>query len=193
MLAQFCLASQSPPSSSDQSLGQRILRDCASLCVDSSRRVIDLVHDHHHHRSPLSTTDPNPNAAGVLPWWNRIFYLFVASQHLLAAMLRPDDAFQATAADALDKALSALRAQEYLSPCVGRCVKSFETMRLKIADIHRAGGEGEGVEAAVDGAAAAVASTSFQDVFQDLGFDAGSWPLGMEDMASWFGTEGWGG
>ncbi|KAL2148303.1 hypothetical protein VTH82DRAFT_2451 [Thermothelomyces myriococcoides] len=180
MLARLCLAQpaagrSSAGNASDRSLGQRILQDCASVCVESSRRMIDLVYETH------DAADPT-RAAAIIPWWYRILYLFVASQHILAAMLRPDAFPPPATSDGLSKALSVLRAQEHLSPCVTRCVKSFETMSQKIATIHQSTADGM--------QASEVPFACFQDVFHDLGFDTESSLLGMDDV-SWFSTEGW--
>ncbi|KAK3938461.1 hypothetical protein QBC46DRAFT_292403 [Diplogelasinospora grovesii] len=187
MLAHFCLSQPQP--SADQSLGYRILQDCASLCVENSRKIIALINDNFD----------SGDAIGPVPWWHRIFYLYVASQHLIAAMLRPD-VFTAMASDSLRRALSILQGHEHLSPCVGRCIKSFQTLSQKIADIHHhpttaAGTGGDGVQAVEGQASFPNLNLNFQDVFQGLGFEADNSSLlgmgmGMEDM-SWLGPEGW--
>lgn len=63
-----------------KSLKDRVLRECALVCVENAQEMIQLVHREHM---------PGTNI-GVLTWWNRVFYLHVAGTVLIAAMLQPD-------------------------------------------------------------------------------------------------------
>ncbi|ROV99970.1 hypothetical protein VMCG_06275 [Cytospora schulzeri] len=178
MLAQLCLpqcqAGRTPPSA-DQGLGARVMQDCASLCVENSRKMVDLVCD--------NCSPGDAATIGLLPWWYRIFFLYVASQHLIAAMLRPDVLPVSMVSESLDKALSVLCAHEHLSPCVGRCVRSFQALAQKISDIHQLAGD----RVPVPGGSS---NAFFQGVFQDLGFEAESSLLRVEDM-SWLDVADW--
>lgn len=136
--------------------------------------MVDLVCDN---------CGPGEATIGPLPWWYRIFYLYVASQHMMAAMLRPDVLLTSMISESLGKALSALRSHEHLSPCVGRCLKSFQTLSQKISDIHHLAGD----RVTVPGGSA---NACFQGLFQDLGFEAESSLLGVEDM-SWLDVADW--
>ena len=55
-------------------------------------------------------------------------------QQLVAAMMRAQ-IFQALASDHWDKAMSALCAHEYLSPCLTRCTASFRKMWQRVANV----------------------------------------------------------
>ena len=178
MLARFCL-SQSHAGAGDQGLGQHILRDCASLCVEASRNMIALIENNYSPGDDI----------GAIRWWHRIFYLYVATQHLIAAMLRPDT-FGSVPTDDLAKVLSILQTHEHLSPCVGLYIKNFQTLAQKVSNIHNPGsGGGDAGVLAAEGPANNTAWV--QGVFDDLGFETENWLFGMEDMPPWPGTGEW--
>ena len=176
MLARFCLPQHHGEKAPVPSgLGNRILQECATLCVENAHKIITLIDD----SSMLNET------IGLLPWWYRVFYLHIASQHLIAAMLRPD-VFAPTATESWNKAMSALRALEHLSPSVQRCIASFQAMWQKVVAIRSSnfsgGSRGSAPEAASD--------ASYQHVFQHLGFDTDFLDFGVENMA-WLGDVDW--
>ncbi|PYH89968.1 hypothetical protein BO71DRAFT_296584, partial [Aspergillus ellipticus CBS 707.79] len=107
-----------------------------------------------------------------LPWWYRIFYLYIAVQHLIAAMLRPD-LFPDVAHDPWHTAIAALAAHEPPSLSVQRCVVSFRGMRQKVMDIHAA-------RAGLPLSAEIGSPGAVQDLFQHLGFDAEFSLFGLE-------------
>ncbi|KAI9714706.1 MAG: hypothetical protein M1828_001135 [Chrysothrix sp. TS-e1954] len=126
MLARLCFPQFSPgnaPLNSSASLESRVLQDCASLCMESTERLLSLV---------CSTCGYGADG-GTLPWWYRVFYLFVASQHLLAATLRPD-LFGSMVLESWTTAMSTLSAHEHLSPAIKRCVSSFQKMSQKVTN-----------------------------------------------------------
>ena len=171
ILVRFCLP-QSASAPAVQGLEDRILQNCATLSVESAQKMITLM---------WQDSRPGPDATlGVVPWWYRVFYLSIASQHLIAAMLRPD-VFRPAVVDHWNKAMEALCAHEHLSPCVSRCISSFRAMWQKVDDIHRPAGDGD--QAAPD---------VFQDIIQHLGFEADDpmFNFGMEDM-NWLGPFDW--
>ena len=98
--------------------------------------------------------DPN---GGILPWWQRIFYLYLASQHLIVAMMQPT-IFRYMVVDYWEKAMSTFGEHEHLSPSIKRCISSFRNMWHKVVDVQNP----QGPQAAPE---------MFQDVFQHLGFE----------------------
>lgn len=184
MLATFCLPHDTA-TPLIQDLDSRLLQSCATLCVENVQRLIDLVCDDYQPEQVITTTTiTTPTlSGGVLPWWHRIFYLHLASQHLIAAMLRPT-AFRHLAVDHWHKATSTICAHEHLSPSMTRCIASLRGMWHKVVDLQ-------------DPAGAQMAPETFQDVFQHLGFETdgqqlfnfgigdattGAWTAGMADF-----------
>ncbi|KAL9064166.1 MAG: hypothetical protein Q9157_007932 [Trypethelium eluteriae] len=166
MLTRFCLSDSQAGRGFvlvEQGLGDRVLRECATICVENSQRIIALIYENCQLDASI----------GILPWWYRVFYLHVASQLLIAAMLRPD-MFRAMVLESWSKAMSALSAHEHLSSAVQSGISSLKAMWQKVADIHCSGtNQDPGVEG--------LSNTSFQDIFQNLRFDAGDPFFGMED------------
>jgi hypothetical protein len=176
MLARFCLAqsqAERSPAPVDHRLENRILQDCATLCVENAQKLIALVCE--NYRSDA--------AIGILPWWYRVFYLYVASQHLIAAMLRPD-VFAPVVLESWCKAHSALCAHEHLSSAVKQCISTFQKMWQKVTDIHYPGG------AQAPPPPEGPSDTCFQDFFQHLGFEAENPLFGM-DSTAWLDNVDW--
>lgn len=166
MLSRLCFSQSQPDRARDEGLSDRVLKDCASLCVDNAKKIIALIRERH-----------NPGREiGILPWWHRVFYLYVAGITLMAAMLRPD-LFESVALRWWHRVVDALRAHEHLSPFVEQCLATFLTLSCKISETHHPGGG----EASMP---KRPSNAYFQDVFQDLGFDPDSLLFGMDDM-SW--------
>jgi hypothetical protein len=168
MLARVCLAPTEVTltSSTDQSLGDRVLQNSAFLCVENAQKMINLVHEYHKPVGPVA----------VIPWWYRIFYLHIAGTILIAAMLRAD-IFTPMVSQSWTKAMSTLQAHEHLSPFVQQCVTTFQTLSCKIMETyHSSGGQFPSLEGS--------SSTYFQEVFQDMGLEAENFLFSKEDM-SW--------
>lgn len=142
--------------SNHSDLEARMTQDCATLCVEASKRIVDLVCDCY-----------NPEAEiGILPWWDRVVYLYIACQHLLAAMLRPD-IFKTVVPGHWRKAMSTLHAHEQLGPAVAACISGFETMWQQITDMqHPTVGSDAGLPSTV------FSNTNAQDFLQSLGFES---------------------
>jgi hypothetical protein len=171
MLARFCLTqSQSATGSAiDQGLGERVLQDCASVCVDAAQKMISLIHKH---QKPDGTI-------GILPWWHRVFYLHVSGTILIAATLR-SDLFTPTVAQSWTRVISALHAHKHLSPFIQQCTATFETLSCNILGTHRPGSyQLNPPDVSPD--------IYFQDIFQDIGFDPDNFLFGKDDM-SWLGN-----
>lgn len=157
-------------SGSTQDLENRVLQDCAVICIDNAQKVIDLVSEDY-------TT--SGAAIGRLPWWFRIFYLWIATLHLIAAMLRPD-VFKPMILDHWNKAMATLYAHEHISPSIQRCTANFRGMWQKVTDIrNKLAGDQD------------VPDTN-QLFFQHLGFDAGGMmsDFGVDDM-TWLNNVDW--
>lgn len=172
MLARFCLPksqAERVPAPVGQGLGDRILQDCATLCVENSQKMIGLVFDNYR----------SDTAIGFLPWWYRVFYLYVASQNLIAAMLRPE-VFAPVVLEPWGKAMATLCAHEHLSASVQRCISTFQTMWHKVSGIPYPGSD-------QDLPLEAPSNSCFQDVFEHLGFQTELPLFGMENMA-WLGN-----
>ena len=107
------------------SLDTRILQDCATQGVESAQKIISIVIEDY-------AQDEN---ARLLPWWYRVFYLYIAMQQLVAAMMQAQ-IFQPLVSDCWEKAMSALCAHEYLSPCLTRCTASFRKMWQRVANVR---------------------------------------------------------
>lgn len=168
MLARFCLKQSQATTGSafDQSLGERVIQDCASVCVHTAQKIITLLHKY----------DKPGGTIGVLPWWNRVFYLHVAGTILIAATLRAD-LFTPTVAQSWSKAMSMLHTHEHLSQFIQQCTATFETLSCNTLGTHRPGSSNlNQPEVSPD--------TYFQDIFQDIGFDPDNFLFGKEDM-SW--------
>jgi hypothetical protein len=166
-LVRFCLTSFAPVGI-NQKLDNRMLGECARLCVENAQTIIDLV---------VEDLGSEP-ATRVLPWWWRIFYLWIASLHLIAAMLR-QDVFGPDVSEHWAKALSTLSAHEHLSAFVPPCMAGFRDMRQKVSDIHQHPPD-------------QIVPDSYQDMFQQLGFETDNPMLNinMDDFA-WLGNLDW--
>ena len=145
-----------------QDLEDRILRNCAALCVQSAQKLIDLIAEA---RQPSTMTC-------VMPWWYQVFYLWIATHHLIAAMLRPE-VFESEGSSYWDKAIETLSHFKHLTPFVPRGIATLRNMWQKVLDIHKVPDTQP-------------ASDSFSDVSQHLGF-------GVHDIMGNIGVEdlGW--
>jgi hypothetical protein len=132
MLVRYCLSSRIPVtkgvSPSDTGLGGRILRDCATLCVENMQKVISLVDQCGRHSGRVTTDGAR---MGLVPWWYRIFYLHVAGTVLIAAALQPSLHTQSVS-ESWGCTMAPLRSHEHLSPFVSQCVATFETLWSRV-------------------------------------------------------------
>lgn len=168
MLARYCSTNQSnEPTTKTRNLNERVVKDCAELCIENAQAMISLVQKVH---TPGETF-------GITIWWTRIFYLHLAGTILIAAMLRAD-LFTASVSQSWDTAMHLLRAHAHLSPSIQQCVTMFSTLSSKIIEVHspvtRPLAHQDGMEAS---------NNYFHDLFQDTEFDLDNSLFGMEDMA----------
>ncbi|KAH1550364.1 hypothetical protein KXX57_009540 [Aspergillus fumigatus] len=174
VIARLCLSylqtqKVSPPA--ETSIGDRILETCATLCVDNAQKLIMLVQE-----------CSRPDKTGLIPWWYRVFYIYIAMQHLIAAMLRPD-LFGTVVPESWNTAVSVLSAHERLSPSVRRCLNKLQMMWQTVIDIQSPPTH-EAPPSSVD------YNTGLRDVFGYLGFDAQMPLFGLDDPA-WLDNVDW--
>ncbi|KAJ5119691.1 hypothetical protein N7448_010360 [Penicillium atrosanguineum] len=169
MLARLCLSCSQTSDFVNGSLEYRMLQQCATLCIESARNMITLVHD---------SAVLDQHGIGVLPWWIRIFYFYIAIQHLIASMLRPD-IFASTVPEAWGTAMC----YGPLSQSVTRCMASFRSMWQKVIDIICQETLGQCSPPKVE-------DQVFQDFFEHLGFDI-DLPTFDLDNAAWLGNVDW--
>ncbi|GFF55478.1 hypothetical protein IFM58399_10082 [Aspergillus lentulus] len=151
-----------PPSLSD-----RLLRECAGMCVETAQKLTSLI---------IETLEPN-EPMGLLPWWYRVYYLHIAGTNFLAAMFDAD-LFTTSVSQSWRDVLSALRAHEHLSMYVQQCIRTFELLSTRILETQYPPPDVTGglpLEEATSG-------SLFDHIFQDLGFDCNSLLFGMEDF-----------
>jgi len=168
IFVRFCLSSPTPTGHVPD-LEHRILQGCAMLCVENAQKVIDLVAEDWKSDNPI----------GILPWWYRVFYLWIATLHVIAAMMRPES-FDSVVSGHWEKAISLLSAKEHLCQFLPETVANFRSMWEKVMRIQNAP-ENEVPPA-----------DAFQDVFQHMGLEAPNlmYGFGTEDM-TWLGNFEW--
>ncbi|KAB8222728.1 hypothetical protein BDV33DRAFT_201157 [Aspergillus novoparasiticus] len=167
-MAHFCLPHFQPQKSNEPSLADHITQTHATLCVTNAQKLIALIQ-----------TCSQQGNTGLIPWWYRIFFLYIAMQHLIAAMLRPD-VFATVVLESWNTAVSVLGAHEHLSPSVGKCLNKLRLMWGKVNDI----------QAPMSHEVLSDCDMGWRDVFQYLGFDAEMPLFGMDDSA-WLGDINW--
>ncbi|PIG81167.1 C6 transcription factor [Aspergillus arachidicola] len=167
-IAHFCLPHLQPQKSNEPSLADHITQTHATLCVTNAQKLIALIQ-----------TCSQQDNTGLIPWWYRVFFLYIAMQHLIAAMLRPD-VFAKVVLESWNTAVSVLSAHEHLSPSVGKCLNKLRLMWGKVNDI----------QAPVTHEVLSDCDMGWRDVFQYLGFDAEMSLFGMDDSV-WLGDINW--
>lgn len=143
MLSKFCLSQSSldmrdPTFSQPTNLNDRVLESCAMICIESAARLVSLVNESWHVMVSLPSDRAYPNRSSptpLIPWWFRVFYLHVACQHFVAAMLRPE-IFAPLVTESWSGVVAALHAHEHISPCVQRCIAAFQHMWTKVIKIQ---------------------------------------------------------
>lgn len=172
MLARLCLSRAQTSTPANASLEDRILKECAALCVESAQNMISLAQE-------SRTLDQQ--GVGILPWWLRVFYLYIATQALIASMPRPE-IFGPIVPDAWNTATTALGAHEHLSQSVSRCLTSFRFMWQKVMDINYPP-ETQGPLPELD-------DQALQDIFDHLGLDT-KFSAFDTDNPTWLGNADW--
>jgi len=161
ILARVCLPgyqSAAPKPALGSSLEDRLTQSCASLCVECAQEMVSVIQRYHNSQESF----------GILPWWQRLFYLHVAGTILMAAMLRADF-YTPSVSNSWAQVMEALRAHEHLGPFIGQCISSFQLLAGKIAKAHHPGADKDEGD---------LATSYFHDILQDDNFFAG-----MDDMA----------
>lgn len=149
------------------SLSDRLLRECAGMCVEAAQKVTSLI---------IETLEPD-ESIGLLPWWYRIYYLHIAGTHFLAAMFG-SDLFTEAVSQSWHNVMSALRAHEHLSTYVQQCIQTFETLSARILGARLPSPIGAWDVPHEDGPSGLV----FDDMFQDMGFDFDKFLFGTENI-----------
>jgi hypothetical protein len=152
--------------SPDQGLRERIIHDCACICIRSAQNIVSNIHEHY-----------NANSGGILiPWWLRLFYLHVAATVLIAARLQPDLFPQFEISKSWDQLISILHAHEHLSPFVSQSKIALQTLSFEATEIHA--GDTFGLLSTMEGQS----GLTSQDLFEDIDFSPFNVPFGLEDM-----------
>ena len=167
MLARFCLTPNSK-TSNEYSLHGHLLQGCALLCVENTAKMLSLV------------CEANATSPTLLPWWYRVFYLFVSSQHLLAAMLRPD-VLLTQVHELWSTASQAFADHEHLSPAVKHCSANFAKLAEKITNSHNSAM----LTNAEANQAESLGEDEFQDICHQFGFDLDGRLYDFQDSTSW--------
>lgn len=147
---------QSRTSPKPSSLGDRIIKDCAKVCVEAAQKLTKLIIEILEPYEPM----------GLLPWWYRIYYLHIAGTHFLAAMFLAE-LFTESVSKSWDDVMSALRAHEHLSTYVLQCIRKFETLSARIAQTRQLNAEVNG-DFPLEFQAGDLLNN---DIFQDLGLN----------------------
>lgn len=149
-------AVQSQTSSNPSSLSDRIIKDCATVCVEAAQKLTKMIIEILEPYEPM----------GLLPWWYRIYYLHIAGTHFLAAMFSAE-LFTESVSKSWDDVLSALRAHEHLSTYVPQCIQKFEFLSTRIAQSRQFNAQASG-DCHLDFQGTDLLNN---DIFQDLGWN----------------------
>ena len=126
------------------------------MCVEAAQRLTKLI---------VETLEPD-ESMGLLPWWYRIYFLHIAGTNFLAAMLETE-LFNPSVSQSWQDCISALRAHEHLSIYVQQCVRSFETLSDKVAQMRCLNGDSSSSAQIED----EPFSFLIDEIFQDVNFD----------------------
>jgi hypothetical protein len=140
------------------------------MCVEAAQKTTSVIVE------TLEAGEP----IGLLPWWYRIYYLHIAGTSFLAAMFG-SDLFTESVSQSWSCVLSTLRAHEHLSTYVQKCSKTFETLAARILGARQPSNADVGGGVALG--QGSLPFPSFEDVFQDMGFDFNDFLFSMEDVA----------
>lgn len=171
MLARFYLMKSRTATvqatSNRHSLSDRLLRECAGMCVEAAQKVTSLI---------IETLEPD-ESMGLLPWWYRIYYLHIAGTNFLAAMFG-SDLFTESVAQSWHNVMSVLRAHEHLSTYVPQCIRTFETLSTRTLETRYPNPDGSGDVLLEEG----TSGFFFDDIFKDVGFDFDNFLFDTEDI-----------
>lgn len=142
--------------SNSSSLGDRIIKDCAKVCVEAAQKLTKLIIEILEPYEPM----------GLLPWWYRLYYLHIAGTHFLAAMFSAE-LFTESVSKSWDDVMSALRAHEHLSTYVPQCIRKLETLSTRIAQTRQLNAEING-DFPLEFQGGDLLNN---DIFQDLGWN----------------------
>lgn len=159
-----------PTSAKPPSLSDRLLRECAGMCVEAAQKVTSLI---------VESLEPD-EPIGILPWWNRIYYLHIAGAIFLAAMFG-SDLFTDSVSRSWHDVLSALRAHLHLSTYVQQSISTFETLSARIMQTTCSTLDGH------EQLAEEPSGCCFDDIFQDIRFDFDNFLFGAEDFVDRLG------
>lgn len=107
-----------------ETLENRVLRECALLCVSTAQGVISTL-------LKYQTAD---GTVGPLPaWWYRVYYVHTAATILIAAKLRPEVFSGADLGRSWCQAMSVLKAHEKFGQSARRCVAALHFLSAKMA------------------------------------------------------------
>ncbi|OJJ42652.1 hypothetical protein ASPZODRAFT_76256 [Penicilliopsis zonata CBS 506.65] len=173
LLARFYSMKSDPESKSITcaSLSERLLRECARMCVTAAQGVTSLV---------VETLEDPGQGIGILPWWTRIYYLHISGVVFLAAMVG-SDLFTDSVSQSWQYVLMALRAHVHLSTYVQQCVWTFEALAAKISQTNCLPLQ-DGGRSLADGA-----GCCFDDIFQDMRFDFDDFLFRTEEVVNFDG------
>lgn len=150
------------------SLSDRLLHDCAKMCIEAAQNVTTLVME----------TMQSDGDVGLLPWWHRVYYLHIAGTNFLAAMCTPNF-FSESVAVAWQNVLSGLHKHEHLSKYVPQCIQMFEMLCMRIRAAQKSNQVSDENRFLDD-----APIMSFDDIFQDVDFDFDSFVFGVDGTTS---------
>ena len=153
------------------SLSDRLLQECARMCVEAAQKVTSLISE---------TLEPD-QPIGLLPWWYRIYYLHIAGTNFLAAMFASDHLFTESVSQSWHEVMSALHAHEHLSTYVSQCIRTFETLSARILGPRCLDGSSGHAPPPLEDGNNSGSFSFFDDIFPDLGFDFDNSLFGTED------------
>ncbi|KAE9376680.1 hypothetical protein N431DRAFT_400970 [Stipitochalara longipes BDJ] len=130
VLSRFCLLEPTSVNSGtvlDESLTQRMVLQCSTLCLTAAHQMIELIH------SNLASD----RMTGPLPaWWYCVLYIYTAATVILAAHLRPvieTDISEYSTTKSWDHAIELLKSFGRMGQSAQRCVAALEILSTKIS------------------------------------------------------------
>lgn len=133
----------------DMSYKGHMIRYGALQCVESAQKMISLIDQD-------SDADESMHN---LPWWYRIFHLYMAGTILLAAM-QSVDLFTPAVSASWQQTLSIIKRHEHLCSYVPQFASLFQSLSRKIRQPGRTDSPEE------------LSDTQFHDMFGEFGFHA---------------------
>lgn len=109
---------------------------------------------------------------GLIPWWQRFFFLQLSLTILLATKLRPGLEASTGAHAFWDVALTTLRDEAHLSPFMQQCAETFEKLAMKFTAM---------IQMAQKEESPSSLDLSMQTVWDDMNL-VDSFSFGLDDM-----------